>query len=331
MITIADANLLFLESPVGVGFSYSNTSTDLLDNGDNRTAEDSLAFLINWFQRFPQYNYREFYIWGESYAGHYVPQLAKKVYEYNKGNSNPFINLKGFMVGNPLTDDYYDNTGRIQYWWSHALISDATYNNIINNCNFKQLNFSTACDNYLNDAGTETGNIDSYDIYAPFRRRMDGYDPCIENYAEIYYNRPDVQAALHANTTHIPYSWTGCSNGVFNSWTDSDFSVLPIYKELIAAGLRIWVSSGDVDSVLPFTGTMMSINQLSLPITIPWYPWYVDNQTVGGWTEGYEGLTFATVRGAGHFVPLFQPKRALKLFQSFIMGHSLPSAVPLSS
>eukprot|EP00253_Pinus_taeda_P020337 PITA_20337 len=238
-------------------------------------------------------------------------------------------------------DSYSDNVGGIQYLFSHALISNATYNNIINNCNFNQ-------ENYLGDASNEVGNIDPYDIYTPvcpqpsvggrfprstklFPRRIAGYDPCIENNAEIYYNRPDVQAALHANTTHIPYCWTGCSPIIdLTLWTDSAFSVLPIYKELIAAGLRIWVYSGDVDSMVPVTGTRLSINQLSLPITTPWYPWYVDNQTVGGWTEGYEGLTFATVRGAGHEVPLFQPERALKLFKSFIMGNSLPT-VPISS
>lgn len=335
------ANLLFLESPVGVGFSYTNTTSNLYDNGDKRTAEDALAFLINWFQRFPQYNYREFYIWGESYAGHYVPQLAKKVYEYNKGNSNPFINLKGLMVGNPIIDDYYDSIGRIQYWWTVALISDATYNNIMKNCNFKQQNFSAACQKYLGYAlNTEFGNIDQSDIYTPvctqpiarsrksFPRRTAGYDPCIENYAEIYYNRPDVQTALHANTTHIPYNWTGLSETFNTNWTDSEFSILPIYTELIAAGLKIWVYSGDVDTKVPVTSTRVSLNQLSLPVKIPWYPWYLNNQTVGGWTEVYEGLTFATIRGAGHEVPHFQPERALKLFQSFIMGHSLPATVP---
>ncbi|XP_020961994.1 putative serine carboxypeptidase-like 23 [Arachis ipaensis] len=64
-----EANILFLESPAGVGFSYTNTSSDLLTSGDNRTAQDALIFLVKWMSRFPQYKYRDFYIAGESYAG----------------------------------------------------------------------------------------------------------------------------------------------------------------------------------------------------------------------------------------------------------------------
>lgn len=37
-----------------------------------------------------------------------------------------------------------------------------------------------------------------------------GYDPCSDDYTHAYLNRPDVQAALHANTTGIPYPWTQC-------------------------------------------------------------------------------------------------------------------------
>jgi serine carboxypeptidase-like clade 2 len=63
------ANLLFLESPVGVGFSYTNTSRDIKQLGDTVTARDSYNFLVNWFKRFPQYKSHDFYIAGESYAG----------------------------------------------------------------------------------------------------------------------------------------------------------------------------------------------------------------------------------------------------------------------
>ena len=92
------ANVIFLESPAGVGFSYSNTSTDYGKSGDKRTAEDSYTFLVNWLERFPQYKTRDFFITGESYAGHYVPQLAHRILLKNNNTIQTVINLKGIAV-----------------------------------------------------------------------------------------------------------------------------------------------------------------------------------------------------------------------------------------
>ncbi|KAL0343803.1 UNVERIFIED_CONTAM: Serine carboxypeptidase-like 25 [Sesamum angustifolium] len=343
------ANLLFLETPAGVGFSYSNQSSDLFDTGDHRTAKDSLQFLIRWLDRFPRYKNREIYLTGESYAGHYVPQLAREIVNYN-ANAKRKINLKGFMVGNAVTDNHYDNLGTVNFWWSHAMISDKTYRQLMSTCDFERQKESNECESlYYYAMDQEFGNIDQYNIYAPpcnnsdgssirattrhnmrlphqprpVSRKLSGYDPCTEKYAEVYYNRPDVQKALHANTTgRIPYRWTACSETLNRNWNDTDSSILPIYRQLIAAGLRIWVFSGDVDSVVPVTATRYSLAQLKLDTTVPWYPWYVKNQ-VGGWTEVYKGLTFATVRGAGHEVPMFKPRAAFELFRSFLQGKPL--------
>lgn len=334
------ANILFLESPAGVGFSYTNTTTNLFDTGDTRTAEDAYAFLVNWFQRFPSYQGRDFYIAGESYAGHYVPQLAKLVYERNQGPSNSVMNFKGFLVGNAVTDNKYDNLGTVDFWWTHAIISDKLHKSILQHCDFSSDETSTVCNQLMNAVSKETGHIDPYNIYMPscsnplgsrqyqfkysLLKRLPGYDPCIENNAEVYFNRPDVQQAFHANITKISYPWTACSSTLLRNWQDSALSVLPIYKELIGTGLRIWVFSGDVDSVVPVTATRYSLARLELQIKTQWYPWY-HNQQVGGWTEIYEGLTFATVRGAGHEVPLFQPERAFTLIKAFLSGQPLPT------
>ncbi|KAL0653453.1 hypothetical protein Bca4012_096144 [Brassica carinata] len=256
-----EANLLFLESPVGVGFSYTNTSSDFKEFGDERT-------------------------------GHYVPQLAKKINEYNKGFNKPTINIKGFMVGNPDMDKNNDKLGTITYWWSHAMISDTNYNLILRNCNFTADSFSKECNSSIYYAAADFGEIDQYSIYTPkcvrmkqmrkavLARQTTEYDPCTESYADIYYNRPDVQRAMHANQTAIPYKWTACSDPVFNNWNWrlSDNSMLPIYKELMEAGLRIWVYSGDTDSVIPVTATRFSISKLNLPVKTRWYPWYSGNQ-----------------------------------------------------
>lgn len=334
------ANLLFLESPAGVGFSYSNSSLDLYTAGDAKTALDAYAFLVNWLERFPQYKYREFYIAGESYAGHYVPQLAQLIYEKNKGIQNPTINFKGFMVGNAVTDDYHDYLGTFEFWWTHGLISDKTYHNLKATCLLESSQHpSPDCVKNLNLASAEEGNIDPYSLNtkpcndtASLKLGLGGrypwlsraYDPCTERYASIYYNRPEVQMALHANTTGIHYPWQTCSDIVGSYWADSPRSMLPIYQELIAAGIKIWVFSGDTDAVVPVTATRYSIDALKLPTLVNWYPWY-DHGKVGGWSQVYKGLTLVTIAGAGHEVPLHRPRQALIMFRHFLQNKPMPA------
>ncbi|KAK7306704.1 hypothetical protein VNO77_44659 [Canavalia gladiata] len=285
------ANVLFLESPAGVGFSYSNTTSDYNNAGDKSTAKDAYAFLINWLERFPEYKTRDFYITGESYAGHYVPQLAYTILLNNKFNNQTFINLKGIAIGNAWIDDVTGSKGLVDFFWTHALISDQTYELIEKYCDFTSDNPSSICANATRKFLVEKGNIDFYNIYAPlchdsFLKKgaigsVDDFDPCSDSYVQAYLNRPEVQLALHAK----PTNWTHCS--------------------------------GDVDGRVPVTASRYSINILDLPIQEPWRPWYAGTE-VGGYVVGYKGLRFVTVRGAGHMVPSYQPYRALVLISSFL-------------
>ncbi|XP_073149332.1 serine carboxypeptidase II-2 [Henckelia pumila] len=335
------ANILFLDSPVGVGFSYSNTSSDLLSNGDERTAAENLEFLLQWFDRFPQYKENDFYITGESYAGHYVPQLSQAIVRHNHKTGEKVINLKGFMVGNALTDDFHDHLGRFEFMWSVGLISDQTFKQLNIVCDFQSfIHSSELCEKVQDIAEEEIGDIDLYSIFTPRctanfsvsndRRSGKGklsilrraYDPCTEEHSTIYFNLPEVQRALHVHESPS-FKWETCSDQVYDNWKDSPRSVLKVYSELLRSGLRIWIFSGDTDAVIPVASTRYSIDALKLPTVSPWRAWYDDGQ-VGGWTQEYKGLTFVTVRGAGHEVALHKPKQALTLFKSFLTGKSMP-------
>ena len=94
------ANVIFLESPVGAGFSYTNTSSDYETNGDRRNTVDSYTFLVNWLDRFPQYKTHDIFIVGNNYAGHYIPDLASTILAHNKITNRTVINLKGIAVSN---------------------------------------------------------------------------------------------------------------------------------------------------------------------------------------------------------------------------------------
>ncbi|XP_075647084.1 serine carboxypeptidase-like 40 [Castanea sativa] len=331
------ANVLFLESPAGVGFSYSNTTLDYSMSGDRRTAGDSYVFLLNWLRRFPEYKNRDFYVAGESYAGHYVPQLAHTILFHNKKANKTIINLKGIIIGNALINDETDTQGMLDYLETHAIVSDRDMYQIKKYCNFST-NASTQsheCIAASEAASKDIFYINIYNIYAPLcsssnltaqpkKTSIFKFDPCSDYYVRAYMNRPDVQEALHANVTRLTHDWEPCSN-VIRKWVDSPSTIIPHLQELMANGLRVWIFSGDIDGRIPVTSTKYSINKMKLPVKTTWHPWFLTKDQVGGYTQVYEGdLTFATVREAGHQVPSYQPARAFSLIEHFLEGKPLP-------
>ncbi|CAJ0961983.1 unnamed protein product, partial [Mesorhabditis belari] len=95
------ANMLYLESPRDIGYSYrdKNATKDTLYN-DDKTAIDNVLALQAFFARFPEYNQRPFYVTGESYGGVYVPTLTNLLVKMIQNGSIPNINLVGMAVGN---------------------------------------------------------------------------------------------------------------------------------------------------------------------------------------------------------------------------------------
>ncbi|KAG4963366.1 hypothetical protein JHK85_040817 [Glycine max] len=159
------ANVLYLESPAGVGFSYSSNTSFYTLVTDEITARDNLIFLQRWFTEFPEYSKNDIFITGESYAGHYAPQLAQLIVQ-TKTN----FNLNG--IGNPLMEFDTDLNSKAEFFWSHGLISDSTYNLFTRVCNYFTIrrqtiqgNLSDVCAKINGLVFTKVSNyIDQYDV-----------------------------------------------------------------------------------------------------------------------------------------------------------------------
>jgi carboxypeptidase C (cathepsin A) len=97
------ANMLFIESPIGVGFSYHNNATYYSLNDDDNTALRNLEALEHFYKKFPGYLKNDLYLTGESYAGIYIPTLAEAILLSVDAGTYSGANLKGIAVGNGCT------------------------------------------------------------------------------------------------------------------------------------------------------------------------------------------------------------------------------------
>ncbi|XP_047180668.1 serine carboxypeptidase-like 45 [Vigna umbellata] len=342
-----EANMLYLETPIGVGFSYSSDTSAYEGVNDKITARDNLVFLKNWFIKFPEYRNRSLFIVGESYAGHYVPQLAELMLQFNK--KEKLFNLKGIALGNPVLEFATDFNSRAEFFWSHGLISDTTYKVFTSVCNYSRYvreyyngAVSPVCSSVMSQVSTETSRfVDKYDVTLDVclssvfsqtkvlnpQQVTETIDVCVEDETVNYLNRKDVQSALHARLVGVQ-RWSACSNVLDYELRDLEIPTITVVGNLVQEGIPVLVYSGDQDSVIPLTGSRTLVHKLAkmlgLKTTVPYRVWF-EKQQVGGWTQVYgDILSFATIRGASHEAPFSQPERSLVLFKSFLEGRPMP-------
>lgn len=161
------SNIIYLDSPAGVGFSYSENSTDY-QTGDIKTALDSHTFLLKWFELYPEFLPNPFFIAGESYAGVYVPTLAFEVANGIDAGVKPVLNFKGYIVGNGVTDDTFDGNALVPFAHGMGLISDDLFEEVKRECQgnyYKPL--SSTCESKLAKVDQDIDGLNIYDILEP--------------------------------------------------------------------------------------------------------------------------------------------------------------------
>lgn len=113
------ANIVFLEQPVGVGFSYT-LEEDLIDNfNDYRAAHDNLQVVKKFFEKFPERAGQDFYLASESYGGHYIPHWTLQVLNDPSTLKQSF---RGYLVGNPYTSFASGSIAGINVMWGLQLL-----------------------------------------------------------------------------------------------------------------------------------------------------------------------------------------------------------------
>ncbi|KAJ7694640.1 serine carboxypeptidase [Mycena rosella] len=357
----SNANIFFIDQPIGVGFSYAeygetvvraaclilvHFNLEFSQSTTEEAAKDIAAFVAIFFAHFSKFQGRGFHMAGESYAGRYLPVFAAAVYDQNprlvKAGLTP-INLTSVIIGNGMTD-----IPTLLPSWYEMQCSTASVPPVqdIQTCVQMKARlprctkwFKESCQDQFDLINCEAADsfctatlmepyfaagFNPYDI----TKKCGSSAMCYDEIVEIakYLNQKDVQALLGVDVS----TYASCSDKVgldFNLNLDPAKGATEYVGALLERGVRVLIYVGTYDWACNWVGNeawtlaLEWSGQAAFSV-LPLREWTFDGKRAGK-TRAAGALTFATVDAAGHMVPYDKPKESLEMINRWIMGKDL--------
>ncbi|KAJ8971222.1 hypothetical protein NQ317_008811, partial [Molorchus minor] len=96
---IEDFNILFIDNPIGVGYSYVSNNETKIPKSNEEIGEDLFRFLKLFMNQKEELQKVPLYIFGESYGGKMIVEFASQIAKKKKRHKRKW-NLKGIGLGN---------------------------------------------------------------------------------------------------------------------------------------------------------------------------------------------------------------------------------------
>ncbi|KAI8074392.1 carboxypeptidase S1 [Gongronella butleri] len=324
------SNMLFFDQPAGVGFSYGK------NNVNTTSAAAPLAYKLiqEFLKAFPVYQANDFFFYGESYGGHYIPEFADYILKQNT-NLAPgavHVNLKSIGIGNGLTDPL------IQYQYYQPMACHSNYGPVLNASDCQSMLDHTPQCVHLMKQCYKTGTLEDC---------LKGNNYCIDHVAGVYANAnrsiSDVRTSKEIPSTFVKYltlpstmetigarvNFTECAVQAGQNFLDTaddarDFSGK--VANLLNHGIKVLLYAGDADYLCNWMGNYAWSNQFNFKGADDYRgkkltAWKVEGKEVGEFKQG-GNLTFVRVYNAGHHMAHYQPNVALQMFTNQVQGLS---------
>ncbi|KAK2387582.1 serine carboxypeptidase [Trifolium repens] len=327
-------NMLYIDMPVGTGFSYSETQEGYYSN-DIIWVEHTYSFLQKWFIDHPKFSSNPFYIGGGSYSGITTAPLVQKLYEGYIAKTVPHINIKGYVIASPAVDIYQPVNTKVLYAYYMTLIPKELYKSLEENCKGNYVNIdpaNTKCLSDYEDFSQLVRYINQQQILEPLCITTPALNQIIQQPVQedqelqcrsyyhvlvnVWANDENVRKALHVREG-TKGEFMRCNKTL--AYTQNLKDVVEYYHNLTNANIQALVYCSDLDMSVPHIGTQSWIKSFNMSIHDKWRAWFVEGQ-VAGFTEIYKMkedhyLTYVTVKGAGHVAHTFKPKEVYNMIK----------------
>ncbi|GMH60230.1 hypothetical protein TrST_g4489 [Triparma strigata] len=343
------ASCLFLDSPVGTGYSFQGDPDVDVDEVEftrtsAETAEQAVDVLAQFLELFPEHKASPYYIQGLSYAGHYVPHMGRAVLDKLKG-----LDLRGVNVGDPAMDHAREVVEYPNVFKTFGFVDDLEFQALSRMMlESKRLAESGDCvgaftvwNKVFNDDGGSSCEPHCEFLYETWTGSGNTEHALIdEQPKEFDYFRKWLKVDGHEEEIHVAGSPAAGDSGaslseggeMYSTMVESgDFceNTTPIFAELVKSGVDVVISAGNMDVLLgpamvgeAIKGVVESLGEGALEefAGSEKQIWRVEGKVVGFAKcikrEGY--FCYVVMNNSGHEGFSYQPRASFDLNERLI-------------
>jgi vitellogenic carboxypeptidase-like protein len=319
-------NLLIIDNPRGTGYSVADG--DSYVHNQDQVAEDFLNAMLNFYEldAFSSFSKTPLYIFGESYGGHYIPSISKRMVQYNEGHT-PGLPLRGIGIGDGWTDPIHQLTNYALFGFSLGFIDynekiQVQKNQLLAIGNILAGRFSQALDNFdnLNDIiATGGGGLNIYNF-----RLFNDYDT---SFLMKFFNDAATAKRYNVDPSRIG-TYTDSNDKVYEG-LQNDFmqSVADRVAYVAESGLPVLLYNGQYDIIVNTATAINWISELEWAgnqafYNAPLQNWIYKNGSAVGLAKNYKNFTFVIMNKAGHLAPMDQLEPSIEMVRRFTSGNN---------
>lgn len=335
------ASLLFVDNPVGTGFSYTDRP-DGFATDVSMVAADMLVLLQHFFTQKSEFQSVPFYIFSESYGGKMAAAISSELTKAIAQGS-----LKCNFAGVALGDSWISPLDSVMTWgpylYSTSLLDDFGLADVSSAADavkqaVEMQQFEKATELWSIAETVVEQNTNGVNFYNILTQ-----EPDERVVASAGGNFITLQARRHIRPLHsqslselmngpirkklgiIPQNvtWGGQAEEVFSNMA-GDFMkpVVDVVDQLLAAGVNVTVYNGQLDLIVDTIGQELWVKRLKwagLPAfnKMRWTP--VDDPAspgiTGAFYKTHQNFSFYWILKAGHMIPSDQGPMALQMLK----------------
>uniref|UniRef100_A0A147BDM0 Carboxypeptidase n=1 Tax=Ixodes ricinus TaxID=34613 RepID=A0A147BDM0_IXORI len=329
---IDHTHVVYLDAPVGGGFSFTNDMKNGFSKDLNDTSKDISEFFRQFLDVFSEYKTIDLYVGGESYGGRLAVGFAHYISEnkHQEGSDAATqLNLKGVVAGSPFLGPLLETIDSSEFLFSVGMLNGTSkilfheaFENLTTETNRTIQLFAflrTVFQDYTKMSPTLFQRLTGYNFHGSVVHPRIPQE--IQRYKE-YVNTSDFKTRIHVGSDAVLRKQM--LSVIFNMGMVDFFTNITLMVQSVLKKYRVLIYGGQLDTIFPAINMDRFYNSLEWEGSDDFkkerVDWYDDKDPdyLNGYVKKGGKVTYVLLVGAGHDPGFDAPKPTHTLIGKFL-------------